>query len=152
MGSRSYDVIWGTALRTTTRVHKFVHWASRGKLGRTFPGGAQVVWITTRGRKSGQWRKTPLLAVPIDGGWGIAGSNAGQEKVPGWVYNVDEHNKGKIEIDGTEMQVTFTRVSGDLRDRIYSGLTSQWSAYDMYQRNIAREIPVYLIQLETGTE
>jgi deazaflavin-dependent oxidoreductase (nitroreductase family) len=152
VGSRSYDIVWGTALRTTTRLHKLVHWASRGKLWRTFPGGAQVVWITTLGRKSGQWRKTPLLAVPIDGGWGIAGSNAGQERIPGWVYNVNAHNKGKIDVDGQEMQVTFTQVFGDLKDHIYSGLTKQWSAYDMYQRNINREIPVYLIQRETGTE
>ncbi len=146
MGSKSYDALWGTALRTTTHLHKFVSWASRGKLGRTFPGGAQVVWITTLGRKSGQWRRTPLLAVPIDGGWGITGSNAGQEKVPGWVYNVESHDKGILEIDGEDMQVTFTQVDGELKDRIYSGLAAQWSAYDMYKRNIRREIPVFLVK------
>lgn len=138
-------MVWGTALRTTTTVHRFIHWASRGRLGRTFPGGAKVVWITTLGRKSGEWRRTPLLAVPIEGGWGIAGSNAGQEKIPGWVYNVEVHNLGRIDIDGHEREATFTRVSGDLEDRIYAGLISQWSAYEMYQRNIQREIPVFLV-------
>ena len=146
MGSKSYDALWGTALRTTTQMHKFLHWASKGKLGRTFPGGAQVVWITTLGRKSGDWRSTPLLAVPIDGGWGIAGSNAGQEKIPGWVFNVEAHDRGRISIDGNEIEAVFTRVEGELKERIYSGLISQWSAYDMYQRNIKREIPVFLVK------
>ena len=146
MGSKSYDALWGTALRTTTHLHKFVHWASKGKLGRTFPGGAQVVWITTLGRKSGDWRSTPLLAVPMDGGWGIAGSNAGQEKIPGWVFNVEAHDRGRISIDGNEIEAVFTRVEGELKERIYSGLISQWSAYDMYQRNIKREIPVFMVK------
>lgn len=146
MGSKTYDALWGTALRTTTHLHKFVHWASKGKLGRTFPGGAQVVWITTLGRKSGDWRSTPLLAVPVDGGWGIAGSNAGQERIPGWVFNVEAHDRGRISIDGNEIAAIFTRVEGELKERIYSGLISQWSAYDMYQRNIKRDIPVFLVK------
>jgi deazaflavin-dependent oxidoreductase (nitroreductase family) len=146
VGSKSYDALWGTALRTTTHLHKFVHWASKGKLGRTFPGGAQVVWITTLGRKSGDWRSTPLLAVPIDGGWGIAGSNAGQERIPGWVFNVEAHDRGRISIDGNKMEAIFTRVEGELKERIYSGLISKWSAYDMYQHNITREIPVFLVK------
>ena len=145
MGSRAYDLVWGTALRATTHLHKFIYRASRGTLGKKFPGGAQVVWITTLGRKSGQWRKTPLLAVAIDGGWGIAGSNAGQEKVPGWVYNVQAHDRGLIEIEGRETEAVFTQVSGELRDRIYQGLINKWSSYDMYQRNIKREIPVFIV-------
>lgn len=146
MGSRAYDLAWGTTLRATTRFHRILHSVSRGKLGRRFPGGAQVVWITTLSRKSGEWRRTPLLAVSIDGGWGIAGSNAGQEKIPGWVFNVMEHDRGQIDIDGVEHDAVFSQVFGELRERIYAGLVSQWSAYDMYQRNIKREIPVFFVQ------
>ncbi len=146
MGSRTYDLVWGNTLRATTIAHKFLHRFSRGKLGRKFPGGAQVVWITTLGRKSGEWRKTPLLAVKVADGWGIAGSNAGQEKTPGWVYNVEAHDRGHIEIDGREQEAQFTPVFGELAEEIYSGLTKQWSAYDMYRRNIQREIPVFLVR------
>ena len=143
MGSKSYDLLWGTALRSTTLMHRFLDRISGGKLGKRFPGGAQVVWITTLGRKSGEWRRTPLLAVQVDGGWGIAGSNAGQEKVPGWVFNVEAHDQGKIEIDGQVFEARFYQVTGELKERIYKGLISKWSAYDMYQRNINREIPVF---------
>lgn len=122
---------------------------------RRFPGGAQVVWITTLGRKSGEWRRTPLLGVPthLDGapGWGIAGSNAGQEKVPGWVFNVRAHTEGRIEIDGAEQACTFVEVHGDQARDIYAKLATTWSAYRMYERNIQRKIPIFVAQLKDST-
>lgn len=145
MGSKSYDLVWGTVLRTTTVLHRAIHTLSRGKLGRRFPGGAQVVWITTLGRRSGEWRRTPLLAVPDSGGWGIAGSNAGQEEIPGWVFNVRAHGQGQIEVDGQVSETVFTEVQGEDAARIYTALGEAWSSYRMYQRNIAREIPVFRV-------
>jgi deazaflavin-dependent oxidoreductase (nitroreductase family) len=155
MGSRGYDLVWGSALRATTVAHRFLDRVSGGRLMRRFPGGAQVVWITTLGRKSGEWRRTPLLGVPtlLDGapGWGIAGSNAGQEKVPGWVFNVRAHAEGRIEIEGTELPCTFVEVEGDTARDIYAKLADTWSAYRMYERNIHRQIPVFVAQLTEGT-
>ncbi len=145
MGSKAYDRLWGTALRTTTVLHKAVYALSAGRIGRHFPGGAQVVWITTLGRKSGEWRKTPLLAVPDSGGWGIAGSNAGQEKIPGWVFNVRAHDQGRVEIDGEVSEAVFTEVHGEDAARIYAALGDSWSSYRMYERNIEREIPVFRV-------
>ena len=145
MGSKAYDRLWGTALRTTTVLHKAVYALSAGRIGRHFPGGAQVVWITTLGRKSGEWRKTPLLAVPDSGGWGIAGSNAGQEKIPGWVFNVRAHDQGRVEIDGEVSEAVFTEVHGEDAARIYSALGDSWSSYRMYERNIERDIPVFRV-------
>jgi deazaflavin-dependent oxidoreductase (nitroreductase family) len=145
MGSKTYDRLWGSALRATTVLHRAVHSLSGGKIGRRFPGGAQVVWITTLGRKSGEWRKTPLLAVADTGGWGIAGSNAGQEKIPGWVFNVRSHDQGRIEIDGEVSEAVFTEVHGEDATRIYKALGDTWSSYRMYQRNIERDIPVFRV-------
>ena len=50
VGGRAYDLFWGTTLRTTTRLHKLMDRLSGGRLGRHFPGGQPVVWITTLGR------------------------------------------------------------------------------------------------------
>ncbi|MGA0209266.1 MAG: hypothetical protein ACO3LZ_05030, partial [Candidatus Nanopelagicales bacterium] len=81
VGSRAYDVVWGTALRATTVAHRFLDKVSGGRLMRRFPGGSQVVWITTMGRRSREWRRTPLLGVPGTTedfqGRGLAGSHAG---------------------------------------------------------------------------
>lgn len=148
MGSRAYDLVWGTALRTTTVAHRFLDRVSGGRIMRRFPGGAQVVWITTLGRKSGEWRRTPLLGVPVATesmrGWGIAGSNAGQEKVPGWVFNVRANPHGTIQVDDDVLDCTFTEVEGDLARDIYERLGNSWSSYRMYERNIKRSIPIFV--------
>jgi deazaflavin-dependent oxidoreductase (nitroreductase family) len=154
MGNRAYDAIWGTALRSTTVAHRIVHRLSGGRLWRRFPGGAQVIWITTLGRKSGEWRTTPLLAVPDDahhepGVWAVAGSNAGQEKIPGWVYNARAHPNGRMEIDGQVFDVVFEEVSGADADRLYDDLAQRWSAYRMYKRNAQRDIPIFRVIPQT---
>lgn len=161
VGSRAYDLLWGTGLRATTIAHRVLDKVSGGRLMRRFPGGSQVVWITTLGRKSGQWRRTPLLGVPVETedfhGWGIAGSNAGQEKVPGWVFNVRANEHGQIQIDDDVLACTFTEVDGDLARDIYERLGNSWSSYRMYERNIKRPIPIFVAnvskdQTATGNE
>jgi len=146
MGSRAYDLVWGTALRTTTRLHRLVDRLSGGRLWRRFPGGAPVVWITTLGRKSGEWRRTPLLAASTgDGSWIIAGSNAGQEQIPAWVHNLRAHDRGSIEIDGVATPVTFTELSGAERETAYAQMITMWRSYAMYERNAGRLIPVFRV-------
>lgn len=145
MGNRAYDAFWGTLLRATTRSHRLVDKVSGGRLWRRFPGGQQVVWITTLGRKSGQWRRNPLLAVCDGGDWVVTGSNAGQEQVPGWVFNVRAHPEGTIEIDGDTWGATFTEVTGEERSVLYGKLVETWSSFAMYERNAGREIPVFRI-------
>jgi deazaflavin-dependent oxidoreductase (nitroreductase family) len=147
MGSRAYDLTWGTLLRTTTAAHKVLDRVSGGRLGRRFPGGQQVVWITSLGRKSGEWRRTPLLAVHEDSDpekpWLVTGSNAGQAAMPGWVFNVREHDRGTLEVDGVVSEIRFEEAVGEERARLYAQLVVIWSAYAMYEQNAGREIPVF---------
>lgn len=110
-----------------------------------------MIWIETLGRKSGQWRQTPLLAVPTSHGWGIAGSNAGQEKTPGWVFNARAHPEGRVRIDGIESACIFTELTGDDAHAVYQGLARNWRGYEMYARNINREIPVFEVIQVPGT-
>lgn len=147
MNKRLYDLAWGTALRTTTALHRVVHKATGGRVWRHFPGGAQVVWITTMGRKSQQWRTNPLLAARIDDGWCVAGSNAGQAKVPGWVFNAREHPEGFVLINDDAWRCRFVEVEGAERDALYAQMIAMWKSFEMYAENAGRYIPVFTIVL-----
>ena len=147
VGSPAYDRFWGLALRATRSAHEVLDRVSGGRLGRTFPGGARVVWIHTLGRKSGIWRRTALLAARDGDGWVIAGSNAGQEQIPAWVHNIRAHPQGRLEIDRVPRDVTFTELEGDERARAYAELVDDWSAFAMYERNAQRTTPVFRIAL-----
>ena len=149
MGNRGYDLVWGTTLRTVTWSHKILDRVSGGRLGRHFPGGQQVIWITTLGRRSGEWRRTPLLAVREDGDpakpWLVTGSNAGQAAVPGWVFNARDHGEGTVEVDGVSSPARFEEVTGPERDAMYAQLARMWKSYEMYERHAGRTIPVFRV-------
>ncbi len=143
MGSPAYDRFWGTALVLTRTLHHALDRVSGGRFGKHFPGGAQVVWIHTLGRRSGQWRRTALLAAPDGDGWVIAGSNAGQEQIPAWVHNIRAHGEGQLEVDGRTIDVTFTELHDEDRRRAYALLVDDWGGFAMYERNARRQIPVF---------
>ena len=65
----------------------------------TLPGflaGLPVFLLTTTGAKTGQQRTMPLLGVPVDDELAVIGSNYGQEKTPGWVYNLEADPRGAV--------------------------------------------------------
>ncbi len=146
MGSPAYDRTWGTFVGAVTRVHRVVHRATGGRLEIRLPGGGRGVWITTHGRRSGQWRRTPLLSIQDTqepGVWIIAGSNGGQERLPGWVYNVQANHIGKLEVARRTWPVRFEEVHGADRERCYAQLTRTWPMYRSYERKAERPIPVF---------
>jgi len=160
--TRAHDLGMHLVLSGLTSGHRLLHRASGGRLGRRFPGGQQVVWIDTLGRRSGRWRRTPLLAVQdrttSDGAGGgagpapyvVAGSNGGQSTVPSWVLNLRENPAGFIEVDGRAWHASFEEVSGAERDRLYAGLVDSWAAFAGYQRRARRLIPVFRIHLHAA--
>ena len=149
MGSRGYDLFWGSLLRATTRSHTLLHRASGGRLGRRFVNGQQVVWVTTVGRRSGLERTVPLLAVredgKADGAWLVTGSNAGQATAPAWVHNMRATPTGSVDVDGHRGPARFEEVGEPDRTRLYAQLAQSWGAYAMYARHAGREIPVFRV-------
>lgn len=143
VGNWAYDVFWGGATRFTTVTHKFIDKVTGGKFWRHFPGGAQVVWLTTTGRKSGKARRQPLLAVPDGTDWVIAGSNAGQTKPPAWVYNLRANPSATLDVEGLTQPVTAHEATGQERDHLYERMKGVWRGYEMYERNAGRVIPVF---------
>ena len=154
MDKARYDAVMGLTLRSLTRGHRVLNRVTRGRIGRHFPGGQQIVWITTLGRRSGQWRSNPLLAVrdvasgtAVDGAavWVVAGSNAGQAKVPGWVFNVRAHPRGWLQVGDQRWECRIDEATGADRDRLYTALEREWKSFATYQRMAGRYIPVFRV-------
>src|SRR5688500_16030722 len=61
---------------------------SRGRVTILDVAGLPNLVLTVPGRKSGIPRTNPLLCVPHDGGWLIAGSYFGGPTTPLWVNNL----------------------------------------------------------------
>lgn len=146
-----YDQVMRWVLRTLTRGHRMVHRSTRGRIGRHFPGGVPVVWLTIPGRKSGQMRTTPLLGVQRDdGAWVVAGSAGGDSIEPAWSLNARSAAAcGAVcvlEYADQRWTVRITVLEDeDERVTAYGLLIGRWRFFAAYAKRAGRTIPVFLL-------
>lgn len=116
---------------------------SRGKVSVLDIAGLPNLILRVPGRKSGVVRSTPLLCVPRDGDWLIAGSYFGNPKMPAWVHNLRATDTAEIVRGGTPVRVRWHELSGDDRARAWQDLLDTWPNFRLYEQRTDRVIPVF---------
>ena len=92
------------------------------------------------GRKSGVPRTTPLLCVPHDGGWLIAGSYFGSPKVPLWVGNLRATEQAQIRVKGDDIDATWREIEGEERATMWKVMLRTWPNFAKYEERTSRVI------------
>jgi deazaflavin-dependent oxidoreductase (nitroreductase family) len=120
---------------------------SGGIEGTTLPDtGEPCVIIVTRGARSGQLQRTPLIRVELEGRYAAVGSGAGGPKNPGWVANIRA---------GSHVEVWDGQNRGDYMARELGGVERQdwwdrsvvaFAPYLEYQAMTERVIPVFVLE------
>ncbi|MDF0529615.1 nitroreductase family deazaflavin-dependent oxidoreductase [Tsukamurella sp. 8F] len=90
--------------------------------------------LTTVGRRSGSPRSTPLLYVRDGGDYIVVASNFGQERHPGWSYNLDATPDAEILVGTKRIRVRASRVDEADRQRLWPAIVAVWPAFDSYIR------------------
>lgn len=116
---------------------------TRGRVTLLGFAGLPELFLIVPGRKSGIARTTPLLTVPHDGGWLIAGSNWGGPTQPVWVTNLRAAEAPTIEIKGRRIEVDARELSGAEREEAWRTLVATWPNYEVYAERTERLIPVF---------
>ena len=115
--------------------------------------GLPVVIFTTRGRKSGKIRKTPLMRVEHDGAYAMVASQGGSPKHPVWYHNLKADPEASTSRTGPSPS---TPGLGSCRGRsARSGGNGRWPptrTYAEYQRKTERLIPVFLAERRSLTD
>ena len=119
---------------------------SRGKVTLLDVAGLPNVALTVPGRKSGVPRTTPLLCVPHDGGWLIAGSYFGSPKVPLWVGNLRATERAQIRVKGEDVDVTWREIEGEERAAMWKVMLRTWPNFAKYEERTSRVIPVFYLE------
>jgi deazaflavin-dependent oxidoreductase (nitroreductase family) len=102
-----------------------------------------IVVITSRGAKSGNLRKNPVMRVERDGVYVAIASKGGADDNPEWFYNFVAHPEVELQ-DGAEKKTyRAERVEGDERADLWQLAVDTWSTYAEYQTKTDREIPVF---------
>jgi deazaflavin-dependent oxidoreductase (nitroreductase family) len=126
-------------------VDKALQRVSRGRVSVLDVAGLPSLALTVPGRKSGTPRTTPLLCVPHDGGWLIAGSYFGGPKTPVWVHNLRATDQAEIRFDGETFAVSWREVEGEERSAMWQVMLRTWPNFALYEQRTDRTIPVFYL-------
>jgi deazaflavin-dependent oxidoreductase (nitroreductase family) len=107
--------------------------------------GTTILLLTTRGRKSGEQRTTPLIHRTDGERWVIVASKGGTPEHPSWYENLLADPQATIEVKDEKIPVTASTAEGEERSRLWSLMAEVWPAYDEYQKRTDREIPVVIL-------
>ena len=122
-----------------------IHRLTRGRFSLLSLAGLPELFLTVRGRKSGEPRTTPLLCVPHNGTFLVAGSNWGAPKLPIWVLNLRSATTAEIDFKGRRSTVIPRQAEGEERARLWAVMNRTWPNYDHYASRTDREIPVFVL-------
>jgi deazaflavin-dependent oxidoreductase (nitroreductase family) len=107
--------------------------------------GTTILLLTTRGRKSGEERTTPLIHRTDRDRWVIVASKGGAPVHPSWFENLQTDAEATIEVEDECIPVLASVAAGDERDRLWKSMCEVWPAYADYQTKTNREIPVVIL-------
>lgn len=124
-------------------VDKALHRVTRGRVGLLTIAGLPQLFLTVRGRRSGVPRTTPLLCVPHEGAFLVAGSNWGAPRLPVWVLNLRAHPDAEVDHRGRRVPVHAREVTGEERSRLWQVMVRTWPNYEKYAERTDRVIPVF---------
>jgi deazaflavin-dependent oxidoreductase (nitroreductase family) len=134
-----------TVFRIFMALHIFFYRLTRGKFGGKVQG-LPILLLTTRGRKTGKKRTTPLGYFEEDGGYVITASNAGMDTHPAWYHNLRSDPHATIEVNDRQVEVQAEVVGEEQRDRLWKKLITLSPGYAGYETKTSRKIPLVLLR------
>lgn len=134
--------------KTIQPIDGAIHKLTGGKQTATeLLAGLPVVYVTTKGRKSGELRRTPLIAVPIGADLALLGTNFGGKRTPGWVYNLEADPAAKAGYRTTEIDVVARPATEDEFEAVFAAGGSIYGGYTKYRSRVdGRDIRVFVLE------
>ena len=133
-----------TTIRLIGRLHAWLWKLTGGKLGDAF-GTAPFMMLTTRGRKTGRERTTPVLYLQDGADLIVVASFGGNDMHPAWYLNLERCPEAEVIINGERRRLLASQVSSEEKKLIWARLVKMYPNFAVYQQRTRREIP--LLQL-----
>jgi deazaflavin-dependent oxidoreductase (nitroreductase family) len=108
--------------------------------------GTQVLLLTTTGRKSGEQRTTPLIYARHGNAYTVIASKGGSDEPPSWYLNLSENPEVEVQVKGDRFKAHTRTANAEEKSEMWETMVREWPAYNDYQRNTEREIPVVVLE------
>lgn len=120
--------------------------ATDGEEGHKWQKGTNILILTTKGRKTGETRKTPLIYEENDGDYLIVASRGGTPDHPAWYLNLKENPEVGVQVKGDKFTASARTADSDEKPELWQKMATAWPDYDEYQKRTDREIPVVVLE------
>ena len=118
---------------------------SGGKDGTELQGKPCVI-LTTRGRRTGKVRKTPLMRVEHDGTYAVVASLGGAPKHPVWYFNLLDNQEVTLQDGPNVYELRAREVFDEEKETWWARAVEAWPSYADYQAKTERVIPVLVLE------
>ena len=108
--------------------------------------GTTVLILTTKGRRSGEERPTPLIYQPHGDDYLVVASKGGSDAPPAWYLNLEADPAVDVQVKGDRFRARARTATPEEKPELWKAMTATWPAYDDYQRKTDREIPVVVLE------
>lgn len=105
--------------------------------------GNPTLLMTMTGAKSGRSRTSPLSYSTDGDAWIVMASDGGNEKTPGWTFNLRADPNVTLEILDQTFAAVATETEGAERDRVFAIMVDQLPRFAGYQESVERVIPLF---------
>ena len=110
---------------------------------------APFLLLTTKGRKTGRLRTTPVLYLEDGRDFIVIASFGGNDMHPAWYLNLKEHPEAEVVIRGERRRIIAREISIDQKKLIWPRLVKLYPQFEIYQQRTSREIPLLRLTLRT---
>ena len=119
--------------------------ASDGEEGHDWQG-TQTLLLTTKGRKSGEPRTTPLIYARQGDAYTVVASKGGSDTPPAWYLNLSQDPDVEVQVKGDRFRARARTATAEEKPGFWQTMASEWPDYDSYQQRTEREIPVVVLE------
>jgi F420H(2)-dependent quinone reductase len=124
-------------------LQRWIYRGTGGRIGSAVGSGQNVLLLTTKGRRTGQDRTTPVFYLRDGDSIVICNVNPGFERTNPWVINLRANRVAQLQI-GRDIGQYQAREATDAEiTRLWPRLIELWPAYQVhYQRSGRRAISI----------
>jgi deazaflavin-dependent oxidoreductase (nitroreductase family) len=127
-------------------VHSFIYRASGGRIGARFSNGAPVVLLTTKGRKTGERRTSPLIYLQDAERIVVVASKGGFPTHPAWYLNLEANPEVEVQLGPKVTKMRARTASAEEKAGYWPRLCDLYPGYEGYQARTDRPIPVVILE------
>ena len=117
--------------------------ATNGRFTSMGPPSMPMLTLTATGRSSGRPRSVHLACLEREGDYLIVASAMGQERHPGWRYNLEANPAVEVQVRGERFPARARVLSDREKDEIWDDVLQAIPQINAYEKRTSRNIRVF---------